>query len=208
MYTTTEALGRVTTHDALVYDLMDNVVRFAVNVHERLPHPQREVVMPNCHSMVRAIKIMFGDKVTVVDGYIAGSSHYSIGYDDAIHRINYGGFIEHSWLELRDGAIVDVFPAGVYSSSPLLYPPFGQYHDVFPANVYHGSEGGVPEYLKGEKLNHAWERAARIAEIMMGFPYLVSSLYYAGQIRNISLEGPIIETVARITPLLSVWAEE
>lgn len=208
MFATKEAYGRVSPHDAAVFELMAKVVRFMVIVYERLPQSEREVAWPNCHSMARALKVVFADRVTVVDGRMAGSSHYGVSRDDTVSLLNYGKHIEHSWLRLRDGALVDVFPAGVYAFSPLLYPPHGMFHDVFPANVYLEDEDGIPEYLNGAKLEYAWQRAGRIACIMSGFPHLLSDLNAASQVEYSALEKPALETIARVTPLLSAWAEE
>ncbi len=165
MYLCSEAVSKVSIRDLHTYLLIERLVNFGSNVLALLPKNIHDPFWPNCHSICRAIKVMLNERIEVVDGSIAGIHSYEInGNTDIIHRKN--GSIQHSWLTLQDNALVDPFPAGVFSRSPLLFPPFGKWQSVFPTNVYIPSSTPMTVATTPE----VWEKVRNITHILSFFP--------------------------------------
>ncbi len=140
---------------------------FLKKIIDRLGAPANSIIWPNCHSACRALRIHFGDEVTIVDGHLMGRQLwevFTLGGEETYSVIH--PRINHSWLVLPDGARVDPFPAGIYSASPLLFPPFGNFEDVFPGSVYIEAETSFPE----TRTSRVWETATNIARVLAYFP--------------------------------------
>lgn len=78
----------------------------------------------NCHVFARAFARMFNESLQVVDGYyiepelkvekLPNKSGLNVTLD--------GGLIyDHSWLKTKNGSIMDIYPMGLFTSSPLMY---------------------------------------------------------------------------------------
>ena len=159
MFQTEECVGRCSDDDLFLFSRIYSVLTFLRKVQNGLDCDIKKRIWPNCHSLCRGLKIHFGDLLKVIDGHIVGLKHYQVIESSGGVYTNRKDSIQHSWLVLPDKAIVDPFPAGVYATSPLLFPPFGQYHEIMPANIYIETECA----LKNTQTDEVWRNAGNIA---------------------------------------------
>lgn len=173
MFNTSNCLGQISKQDHAIFLTISALMKFLKFVHDRL-HALKvdslvKNIWPNCHSSCRAVHIQLGhDLVEVVDGSIAGVGKYIVLGNDQNGDILYEKMedsINHSWLRLAGGAIVDPFPAGVWAASPLLFPPIGKYQDIFPGSVY--VEGKNCPFAKTEQ---NWMLAENLAHVFTFCP--------------------------------------
>ena len=173
MFKTENCTGKISQQDKRIYFIITSLIEFLDAIYSELQDlgDAGEIalnnVWPNCHGLCRALRIHLNDLVEVVDGSLIGAREYYVVSDlkdEVIYEdIKFG--IDHSWLKLRNGAVVDPFPAGVYATSPLLFPPFGEYADIFPERVY--MKGENCPYAKTEVM---WNLAQNIARLLSYFP--------------------------------------
>lgn len=79
----------------------------------------------NCHVFVRAFARIFNQRIQFVDGYyIQPDFKVEKSSDDkpGLNVVLKGGLLyDHSWLRTQNGSIIDIYPMGVFTSSPLMY---------------------------------------------------------------------------------------
>lgn len=178
MFSTTNCLDNISKNDRNVFVLILRLMQFLRFTHDELNRQGKgdsaKNIWPNCHSSCRALRVHIGDSVEVIDGSILGARHYIVlnGDDESVFT-RLDDSIQHSWLKLPDGALVDPFPAGAYAMSPILFPPFGLYHDVFPGSVYISADI-CPVYANTQEV---WRRAENIAHVLAFFPRPQAEMY-------------------------------
>ena len=168
MFSTKECLGRISCSDQRICAQIIGLMSFLCDVYDNADEVKRNPFWPNCHSSCRALKIHLGDMVEVIDGFLMGYRSYLILKGDDVAQVS-NDYIEHSWLLLPDGATVDPFPAGVYATSPLIFPPFGMFQNVLPTQLYSAFDGVAPFASTDE----VWARSKRIAQIFQFYPLRV-----------------------------------
>ena len=81
-----------------------------------LQKPQKKRPRYECHSICRALSLVFKDKVVYVDGFFKVlNMNHSEYKDGAILTC------EHSWLVTRNGSVIDPYPVGMFMWSPILF---------------------------------------------------------------------------------------
>ena len=89
----------------------------------------------NCHSICRALAIII-PQLKVVDGLFLGLSQKK---SSKAVRAN------HSWLLTPDRAIIDPYPVGIISMSPLLVPTKGKYSSFYSGFFFKGTLSSMEE---------------------------------------------------------------
>jgi len=112
----------------------------------------RERTIFECHSICRALVLEIGNNaIHYVDGQLVG---LEIGGDCSVklHECT------HTWLETKDGSIIDPYPVGIMAMSPLLITRGGIY-GPFTTTRYRPNPG-----VTAEVSNRLTWRKARVLQ--------------------------------------------
>lgn len=201
MYKPKDSFGNMGPGDGDTYLLIKWLVYFGSHVQSALPEKIRGRYWPNCHMICRALKIILGERVRVVDGYICGKSvveFRDLGMENQMIS-NLSLSIDHSWLELPSGTWIDPFPAGMWSQSPIMFVPYGRYHDVNPGKIYIESETTV----KLAVLPEVWEQAERIAQLLSFYPNVFDAAVSSEFVFHENIDELIAITAKYLTETLA-----
>lgn len=111
-----------------------------------LQKPEKERVSYECHSICRALSLVFKDKVTYVDG---------------IYRIVNVIDTEHSWLVTKNGSIIDPYPVGMFMWSPILFVNNGTFKAYADA-LYNPDSSATKEKINRDM----WRKARVLASLL------------------------------------------
>jgi hypothetical protein len=112
----------VSRQDKVIFTEVIKLVKFARDYVDSLPEQKRKKLPPfECHSMCRGIvKHLKG--CTVVDGH-----YFGIERAHNKKRCGLSRFAHHSWLRTPSGAIIDLYPVGFITITPVLVVNRGTY---------------------------------------------------------------------------------
>lgn len=118
-----DTLKNTTTMDRMIYA---EICRSLQKMSNSYSSSEGKVISFRCHSICRALSMFLGpDFVTLRDGHCFGISQLNADKKEELEISPV--FCRHSWLVTCDGSIIDPYPVGTYSWSPLLFVKDGDY---------------------------------------------------------------------------------
>ena len=142
-----ESFGRTTQADRdMVWRIGDLMWRARAAAEKGSKERRRASF--ECHSICRALVLEINDgSIRYVDGELVGmeiNPDLSVKFHVCIH----------TWLETRDGSIIDPYPVGIISMAPLLITRGGMY-DPFTTTRYRP----LPEVAREISNRLTWRKA-------------------------------------------------